>query len=187
MSCSSLIKFECMSLMCIWVLPGHSQCKEHWDNENATAPSPTPSPQVVCIAYPKQRLNRGGNLDLSPHRAFACWMLAMPFSSSFPSQFLMPACYVMTIGVRAYVMFSGSNSLSLVLGVSLWSTKGQMGSLTSRRFWGKKEYKSKGNQVSLILLLVDNLFVLNTKFQGEFVSLWEETRLDLSPKNSPPG
>lgn len=55
--------------------------------------------------------------------------------------------------------------------------------IDKQRFLRKKrEYKIKGNQDSLILLLVDNLFILNTKFQGEFVSLCEETRLDLSPK-----
>lgn len=55
--------------------------------------------------------------------------------------------------------------------------------IDKQRFLGKKrEYKFKGNPASLIVLLVDNLFILNTKFQGEFVSLCEETRLDLSHK-----
>lgn len=94
----------------------------------------------------------------------------------------MPAYCVITIGVLTDVMFLGSNCLSLVLGVSSGTNIGRDGIIVKHSFWRKKEYKSKGNQASLILLLVDNFFILNTCFRGEFVSLCEETRLDLSLK-----
>jgi len=59
---------------------------------------------------------------------------------------------------------------------------GRDGVIAKQKFWRKKEYKSIGNQASLVLMLVENFFILNTYFQGEFVSLCEETRLDLPLK-----
>lgn len=49
----------------------------------------------------------------------------------------------MTIGVLADVMFLGSNCLSLVLEVSLWSTYGEMSLLPNRGFEGKKDTNLK--------------------------------------------